>query len=820
MRLASHPSHSLVARSAVCIVCLWTLGLTSWAEQTQLPPKPSPPNLRGLTPTQEREAQEQYWAAQERWRKSLTPAQSAECERQWEERQKELGKRRMDEAPMPDLAHGYSWQTAAKDSGLNPAEIVKLGHDKVLIEDRQYKQSFEIYIEPTQPLFVTSDSLLNGFHVLFEDSFRELELRRAPELRRRLEEVLTQARENLKKSPFLMADMAPGWRKAQIVVGPALCLMGTPVDFFDAEVRDEIQKQVAKIKAASAVELPLWLGPPAPELLSLDYRRCKPVGFYAESRFLSDYFRAVRWLQMIPFRADRDDELAAIGMLGYGMMNGRFSNLSFFRSYNAILGPPNASSLGDAAYEFQSFFHHRDSAQWKDLLQSKRRWLLRTVMSNEEFKRLVDDNRLPPQAGRLLPEIQFRVLPGLRLPDSVLFQQLANAQLQPEGLAFAAMLGSSFARSGLTRFTPEQFDVALTASRPAESARDEPVAKSVYDDYLDVLRALFLPPSDDTPDFLHGKAWQAKSCQTALSSWVQMRHTFTLQASISRSYAGLTEKPPGFVEPMPEFYGRMASLVERIQAILTKAEVFLPSPRAIEERLKSDAEFLESLQFHLASANCDIVQKLPEAQRERYDGIVEGGSTPLPGWNRKIPDETTSPGEFQAFHRDLIAAMRDEAARYERGERQPAVRESLLRMRWEILDRLCRRLESLAHKQLRREPWTQEEEHFLRNYGEDLGAVMGYLGNSWLVPGDDAPRWVEVHGDPNTDRSLAVGVGRARRIHVLYPWQGYEILCQGAVMPYYEYQSKDRLTDAEWMTLLDSPQAPPLPDWIQPFVAR
>lgn len=164
--------------------------------------------------------------------------------------------------------------------------------------------------------------------------------------------------------------------------------------------------------------------------------------------------------------------------------------------------------------------------------------------------------------------------------------------------------------------------------------------------------------------------------------------------------------------------------------------------------------------------------------------------------------------------------MRDEAARYERGERQPPVHESVLRMRWEILDRLCRRLESLAHKQLRREPWTQEEEHFLRNYGEDLGAVMGYLGNSWLVPGDDAPRWVEVYGDPNTDRSLAVGVGRARRIHVLYPWQGYEILCQGAVTPYYEYQSKDRLTDAEWMTLLDSPQAPPMPDWIQPFVAR
>jgi hypothetical protein len=47
-----------------------------------------------------------------------------------------------------------------------------------------------------------------------------------------------------------------------------------------------------------------------------------------------------------------------------------------------------------------------------------------------------------------------------------------------------------------------------------------------------------------------------------------------------------------------------------------------------------------------------------------------------------------------------------------------------------------------------------------------------------------------------------------------------DILCQGAVMPYYEYRSRERLTDEEWRQKLDSPAAPPLPDWVQTYFEK
>ena len=55
---------------------------------------------------------------------------------------------------------------------------------------------------------------------------------------------------------------------------------------------------------------------------------------------------------------------------------------------------------------------------------------------------------------------------------------------------------------------------------------------------------------------------------------------------------------------------------------------------------------------------------------------------------------------------------------------------------------------------------------------------------------------------------------------MLYPYEGREVLCTGSVMSYYEYWERDRLTDDEWKAKLDSPAAPPPPDWLAPFVAK
>jgi len=55
---------------------------------------------------------------------------------------------------------------------------------------------------------------------------------------------------------------------------------------------------------------------------------------------------------------------------------------------------------------------------------------------------------------------------------------------------------------------------------------------------------------------------------------------------------------------------------------------------------------------------------------------------------------------------------------------------------------------------------------------------------------------------------------------VEFPWKGMDILCRGAVMPYYEFTTTERLDDDSWKAKLDKADSPPaIPEWLDPLLA-
>lgn len=817
-----HATLCCVMRTLLALACLVASCAPIHATSPDLPPPPAHyphSEERGKSPDEIDQLIERYNQAHKAWHDGLTPEQQAAYSATFHS---SYGR----PSGVPSPGQDYDWHTSAKQKGLTVAEIARLDRDKLLLEDISLRQSFEAYSHPQGPVFITSDSALNAFHVLFEDSFRELELRRAFTLRTHLENVVQKARELLAdRNNFPAAELAPGWRHAQLVVGPALRLLGTPAEFFDAGIRDEIEQQVAKIRAATTVELPSWLAPASNTLLAIDYRRCRPVGFYTDTESLQNYFRAVRWLQSVPFRADRDDELTSIGLLGFAVMEDRHNNTeSFFRNYATLFGRPDDPSLPEAAYEFQNFLSgSRNASDWKSNLIDKRRWLLRRAIADDDWKKLNGSLRLPPDAAEKLAEIQFRVLSAYRLPDSLALAQLSESGRLPSGLAVAALLGSGFARHQLKDVEPAKLEAALAAAREdwhpmkEDDRRSNP---SLYNRYLDTLAALHAPAEPDAPSFMRGEAWAAKSCLTTLASWAQMRHTFTLQQKETAMYAGMMMMPSGFVEPCPEFFRLFADLVDIAKDNLESAGTFEASPMVAAEEIRATARKIESLGFHLPGSKPADVEQLPRTLSNHYiDAFMRYGG-PLVA-DHEFYSPTQSEDEFHAAHRALIAHIRTFADDVAAGKQPLPTEDSSLGRRWAKLATIAHRLEAMSHKQLRKRAWTSAEDDSIRAYGKQLALVHGYFGNSWHVPRDDAPRWASVVRDPNTDTQLAVGVGRARLIHVLYPYGDGEVLCTGAVMSYYEYpESGTPLTDSEWRAKLDSPAAPALPAWILPYLAR
>ena len=651
------------------------------------------------------------------------------------------------------------WQELAKKCGVDDQAIARLGRDRVVVTDQAFKQVFSPYVSSSIPVFITSDSILNGFHVLFEETLTRLEAAHATRLKRvvaALRKKLSQVSEKMTGDRALIAAAR---KRAGIVVAVAEALLGETPSDLPPDMASIVREEVERVKAAKDKTLPAWLGPPEPDFLTIDYGRFKPRGFYTRSETLQRYFRAVAWLQAIPFRIRHDGEMLAALMLGCALdqvcWEPEFQRPEKPVNPRDCLGPEGREELDDQVSRLFEVFHEIIGLgdDW-DLYQagffatsiskvavapaSLAAWRKRMLDRAEEsgFAPLINDQvRYPARDDQLVNRIGFRVLAARRTPGGLLFartterrDQLLRDRRMPTGLEMGALLGSGYAMTQLDRVPRVQAIIREMASLREGS--------SLLADYLRCLEALLDEPEPDAPAFLRGQAWQVKQLNTALGGWAQMRHAFVLQSKQAFSCLGLGAAPVGFVEPEPEFFSRLSRLARRARTLFDNA------------------------------------------------GALEPASQGNESWFGRKP-------EFVA---------------------------SLFRALWKELETFCQRLEVLAHKQLRGVPFSPAEEEFLLQYGLRLSRLSFYFADAHHLPRDDAPRVADVHADPESGRVLLVGIARPRALYVLYPWQGRDVLCLGAVLPYYELASPTRLTDAEWKSRLDGPDRPASPTWLSPLV--
>lgn len=729
-----------------------------------------------------------------------------------EQRKKET--ERKARLPLPE--DGYDWHTDAKIYELSVGDQEVLQRQKLAIGRTEFRQSFEPYDQPKGPVFITSDSLLNVYHVLFEDSFRELEIRRAVQLKAYLESMVTQARALVAKRKDLPGENAAAWSQAQLAIGPAMRLLGTPPSFFDESLRPEIEAQVGLIMKAEGSMLPTWLAPATSDFLTIDYGRLRPVGFYSGSSLLENYFRAVRWLQIIPFRIERDQELGAVALLCAEMPKTKsYPETSYLQDYDGFLGRPDGRTIEQAPVLIRS----QRVVPMPEALKEALTWL--KPSSTKVKDGLWVDGR-PDQPKENEP---FHLLSAYALPESVVFQSLQNRGKSVTGLQFAALNGSPWAFSHLNA---DQCDAAFSQllTRKVDEWEGRREENYLYTRYRRMIASLFAPADPDAPEFMKSEIWSAKSCQTALASWVQIRHTFSLQAKVSFNASCMFTRPPGFIEPNPAFFRSFVRLVRTTRERLECFSLFDGSAASVANELREKADLCDKF---VELSKTMPVRKLQESLIgmkvfEMIEGVdlielipmnAEGSNavhTVLDGYGKgKYAEVLPAFGRF----------LRNVADRYEsKALPLPDARPwGSLKARWQHLDDLATRLESLLQKQLRHRDWDKEEAAFIEEYGASMAYLMGYFGNVHN-PQDDSPRWVEIANYPTKGTLFAVATGRPRPIYVLYPWHGVEVLCVGTVSPYFEYDATHRMTDLEWTQTLGKPESVPLPSWSQSLYLR
>ncbi|MBN2590755.1 MAG: DUF3160 domain-containing protein [Sedimentisphaerales bacterium] len=118
--------------------------------------------------------------------------------------------------------------------------------------------------------------------------------------------------------------------------------------------------------------------------------------------------------------------------------------------------------------------------------------------------------------------------------------------------------------------------------------------RNLYWSWLYTLKSLTTEFDEGYPNFMRTQAWQRKELNSSLASWTELRHDTILYAkqSYTPGRGGGSLIPPGYVEPVPEFYGRLLALttmtkqgLSGMDALSTEALTRLESLEGILNRL-------------------------------------------------------------------------------------------------------------------------------------------------------------------------------------------------------------------------------------------
>ncbi len=628
------------------------------------------------------------------------------------------------------------------------------------------------------PNFVTTDSMLHNYHLMFDFLLRQLEEQKlAAELKQLNASMLSESLSQYESLKGTEWENAAKRNVGFFAVGGKLLDLSVNVPTI---VKSEAEQELALIDAHRGIEKSPVMsigsgqdiiintpqGPQSLEALKEDYSQYIPRGHYDKTEQLKAYFKSMMWYGRLTFRMKNDDEIKSALLITLAL-----DEENNYDSWNKIYEPVNffvGKSDDITYYQFQDLIGkiYGENAALQTVSEDKNKFA-----SFVEATKILEPpqiNSMPIFQASIQPDREkeikgFRFMGQRFTIDAAIFQRLiyrevgdktkscqaykpeetgclSGSRCLPKGLDISAAMGSKEALNILESQGETQYACYLENMSKMKSYVDslpnESWTQNLYWGWLYQLRPLTEGKSSGYPIFMQNLAWARKEINTFLGSWSELKHDTILYAK--QVYAelgggGEIEKKDdrGYVEPNPYVYARLASL------------------------LKMTNEGLE------------------------IRGL-------------------------------LTANMKDNLSR---------------------MEQLAMSLKTISEKELNSENLTSEDYELIRSYG-------GQLEHLWLEINKDEPQYKElgpthflnqnpaaivadVATDPN-GQVLEAGTGKISEIYAVVPVDGKLRIAKGGVYSYYEFAwpMSDRLTDEKWREILNSSQAPPLPEWTDMFVAQ
>jgi hypothetical protein len=469
---------------------------------------------------------------------------------------------------------------------LSSAQVERLEKDGFVVSPGIEKEFFTVYEKARYanvPIFVTSDSLLHSYHLLFDKVLRTTETEHLiPLLNEMNRALLAQADAQYKELK------GSSWEDAAL---RTVAFLGVGSRLLDATVEvpayaeNLVAQELALVNAAAGFQpSPIFPGLEFGE----DYTQYIPRGHYTRSDALKAYFKSMMWYGRMTFRLKtKDPEI--------GRAETRSGLMLIHAIQNAqVNGRPAVDVWADLYSPTVFFVGRSDDLTVLQYIPVKEQVFgkgapLAQVADDGKLDAFIEAaDKLPPPRilGMVIRDTddETQQTKGLRLmgqrfvPDASIFRQLIyrnvgtpdNRRGLPMGLDLMAGMGSERAyqildQSGQTSFKnyPQQMEKVRSWLSSLDVSE---WTETLYNSWIYTFYPLLDTPGEGYPAFMRSQSWQDKQLNSALGSWAALTHA-TIQ-NPKPVYAALGGGPPapapvppkGYVEPVPQFYARLAAL--------------------------------------------------------------------------------------------------------------------------------------------------------------------------------------------------------------------------------------------------------------------
>ena|GEM_PF-5195054 len=470
------------------------------------------------------------------------------------------------------------------------------------------RDMYELYANNPAP-FITSDCMFHTFHLLLADTLRNAEHTRFFDV---LLACVASAHEHMQRiydeSPLLLR---PAARKALLHLAVPHRLLDNTCRA-DTAISDDLDRELERIDKAQ------FIGFLEGEKHKRDYTVFKPIAGYEADEKLSRYFKAHRYLTLMPIRFEDDVDIQASILVAMALHRDPASSEGWAQL--ALLTEFLSGSPEDITA--QQIMQVTRSVLGRDirlqaLTVSEMVDALRQSLRALPKPAVADQPQMGPGADPMLG-FGLRVLPAGVTIRAHAFQRIHEATASPaSGRHIAWLLGNK------TVMPPPRIQELLGEPiRMLRSARENyGRGLDLHTSSLVVLSRLSDARGPGYPSFMNSEHWGLKTANTQMGAWSEIEHDVYLYAKDSAVGGGINLPPPdfgGYVEPVPHFYADLAALVHRTRTILEALDVF----RAIGARstmppAAADYTTLEELLVTLKTMSEKELENEPFSESEQ-----------------------------------------------------------------------------------------------------------------------------------------------------------------------------------------------------------